>query len=249
MDDDRSSIGRIAAARARTVAAASARIEFVSDDTWEMPPMPHRRRGGIMRPVRAVAKAARKRLLKAVTRNFDLRHQSAEGVIDLERRRYMLDYGSFALLYAEGKEWSGRSGRLLSTLPPFELELPSPLWLLDILTGLTAATDDGAEEVRGTPCRRFTATVDLSRASKLTPGGIAVPLLARFEDLLALPVAVCIDGEQRSSRRVRRTLTCGGRGSHGTPSTSAGTATTKATRRSLTSHLPGATSTSRQRPA
>jgi hypothetical protein len=141
-----------------------------------------------VRPVISVAKATGKRMLNAATRAFDFRHRSAEGVIDLPRRRYMLDYGSYARLYADGKEWDGRSGRLLSTLPPDGHELPTPLWLLDILGGLTAATHEGAEDVRGTECGRFTATVDVSRASRVTPGGVAVPALRRFEDLLALPV-------------------------------------------------------------
>jgi hypothetical protein len=75
--------------------------------------------------------------------------------------------------------------------------------LVDILAGLTAATDEGTDDVRGTPSRRFTATVDLSRASRITPGGVAVPMLmrGRFEDLLALPVEVCVDDEH--VRRVR----------------------------------------------
>lgn len=201
MDDDHAAIERIGHAYERTRAAASARIELSTDHTWEMPPVPKRRRGGLMRPVTSAAKAAGKRLLRAAERRFDFRHQTAEGVIHLEERRYMLDYGSYARLYADGKEWHGRSGRRLSTLPPDEQGLPTPLWLLDILAGLAAATDEGAEAVRGTPCRCFTATVDISRASKLTPGGVAVPVLGRFEDLLALPVEVCIDDEH--VRRVR----------------------------------------------
>jgi hypothetical protein len=117
---DRPAIELVADAHTRTLAAATARIELLIDDTWEMPQRPRRRRGGLMRPVTSVAKAAGKRLLKAATRRFDVRHQSAEGVIDFRHRRFMLDYGHYARLYADGKEWSGRSGRPLSTLPPDE---------------------------------------------------------------------------------------------------------------------------------
>jgi hypothetical protein len=203
MDDDRPAIEVIADARERTLAAVSARIELFIDHTWESPPVPRRprrRRGGLMRPVRAVAKMAGKRLLKAVIGDFDFHHQNAEGVLDLDRRRYMLDYGSYARLYADGKEWDGRSGRRLVTLTTDVDVVPTPLWLLDVLAGVTAATDEGTEDVRGTPCRRLTATIDVS-ASKLTPGGVAVPTLARFEDLLALPVEVWAD--DRHVRRVR----------------------------------------------
>lgn len=114
MDDDHAAIERIGHAYERTRAAASARIELSTDHTWEMPPVPKRRRGGLMRPVTSAAKAAGKRLLRAAERRFDFRHQTAEGVIHLEERRYMLDYGSYARLYAAGKEWHGRSGRRLS---------------------------------------------------------------------------------------------------------------------------------------
>jgi hypothetical protein len=75
------------------------------------------------------------------------------------------------------------------------------LWLLDLLAGLTVATDEGGADVRGTACRHFSTTVDVSRASNVTPGGVAVPRLRRYEDLLALPVAVWIDDEH--VRRVR----------------------------------------------
>jgi hypothetical protein len=83
-----------------------------------------------MRPVTSVAKAASKRLIEVATRGFDVRHESAEGVIDSRQRRFMVDYGHYARLYADGKEWRGRSGRRLSTLPPDEHKPPGPCgWL------------------------------------------------------------------------------------------------------------------------
>jgi len=201
MEDTRPAIEALADAHARTLAAGAARIELVAEQIFDWPQMPRRRRGGLLRPVGRLAKAAGKLLLKAATRTHDFRHVSSEGVVDFAGRRYMLDHGSYAQLYAGGRHWDGRSGRPLATLPPEEDKLPTPLWLLDILAGLTAATDEGTEDVRGTSCRRFAATVDLSRASKATPGGVAVPKLARFEELLALPVTVWIDDAH--VRRVR----------------------------------------------
>lgn len=198
MDDIRPAIDAIAGARERTLAAASARIELLIDHRWEMPPLPRRRRGGLARPMLSLGRAAGKRLLKAATRHFE--HQRAEGVLDLAGGRYMLDYGSYACLYADGKEWGGRSGRPLATLSPGEGP-PSPLWLLDILSGVTTATDEGTEDVRGTPCRHIGATTDMSRASRATPGGLDVPARGRFEDLLALPVEVWVDDTH--ARRVR----------------------------------------------
>jgi hypothetical protein len=57
----------------------------------------------------------------------------------------------------------------------------------------------GLDELRGTACRHLYATADLSKASRETPGGLAVRSLGRFEDLLVMPVEVWID-----SARVRR---------------------------------------------
>ncbi len=46
------------------------------------------------------------------------RSLSAEGVVDLVGRRLMMDFGSYAVVLTEGRRWSGRSGRAISTLPP-----------------------------------------------------------------------------------------------------------------------------------
>ncbi len=105
----------------------------------------------------------------------------------------MLDYGSYARLYADDQEWDGRSGRELRTLPPDRHALPTPLWLLDVLAGMVEASDEGTDDVRGTTCRRLAVTVDVSRASRATPGGVAVPAVGRFENLLALSLLAWID--------------------------------------------------------
>jgi hypothetical protein len=178
-------------ALAGTRAAGSARVELASESSWDLPAFVQRRRGGLLRPVIDAGKAAARRPLE----------QTCEGVVDLDGRRYMLDYGSFARLYADGHEWSGRSGRAIATLSGADRSLlASPLWLLDVLTGATAALEEGTETVRGTPCRRLATMVDLGVASGRTPGGIVVPRM-RFEDLLAFPVNAWIDDAH--VRRVR----------------------------------------------
>jgi hypothetical protein len=99
---------------------------------------------------------------------FDFRPQTAEGVIDVTGRRYMLDYRHYARLSADGQEWDGRSGRAIATLPPNREAVPTPLWLLDLLAGLTEAIDLDTEDVRGAPCRRLATKADLSRAPLTT---------------------------------------------------------------------------------
>jgi hypothetical protein len=188
-------------AREQTLVAGSARIELLVERAWEMPVMPYRRRGGLLRPILSAGKSGAKRLVKVAARDLDFRHQTSEGIIDITGRRYMLDYGSYARLYADGQEWDGRSGRALATLPPDASAVPTPLWLLDLLAGVVGASETGTDEVRGVTCRHLAGTADLSRASQAAPGGIAAPGRTRFEDLLALPVEVWIDDTQ--IRRIR----------------------------------------------
>jgi hypothetical protein len=195
------SLTGLQAAHQSTLELVSARIELVSDRGWEMPSMPNQRRGGVLRPLLKGTKWAAKQLLANATRDFDFRHQSAEGVLDMTARRYMLDYGNFARLYADGQEWHGRSGRAIATLPPDAGALPTPLWLLDLLSGLTDAIDVDTEHVRGARCRHLAAKADLSLAARVTSGAVAVPACARFDDLLALPVDVWVD--ESHIRRIR----------------------------------------------
>jgi len=179
----------------------AARIELLIDWAWEMPMMPYRRRGGVLRPMLNAGKSGAKRLVKFAAPDLDFRHQTSEGIIDITGRRYMLDYDSYARLYADGNEWDGRSGCALATLPPSATALPTPLWLLDLLAGVVGASETGTDEDRGVTCRHLTGTADLSRASQAAPGGIAAPGRKRFGDLLALPVEVWIDNAQ--IRRIR----------------------------------------------
>lgn len=199
MDDEASPAEHVAAAYERTIAATLARIEVVFDATWATPSRPRRRRGGLLGPALSLGSAATRSLLEHVSQRFA--HLRAQGVLDLQRRRYMLDHGGYARLGADGNEWAGLPGGAISTLAAEEPNSPTPLWLIDVLAGLTAATTAGNDIVRGTPCTHLHATVDLSRASRLTPGAVAVPSVDRFEDVLALPIEVWIDDQH--IRRVR----------------------------------------------
>ncbi len=204
MDDDRPLTETIASSLERTRAAARARIELSIDHSWETRPAPKRqgrRPSRLRRLAGMLVWAAGKRAFKALTRGLDPRHLVARGVIDLGRRRVMVDFGAYAESYADGEKWGGTPGQPIAESPPSDQDRPTALWLLDILAGVTDATAAGAEDVRGTPCRRYEATVDIGRASQRTPNGVAVPELGRFEELLAFPVEVCVDDAH--VRRVR----------------------------------------------
>ena len=196
-------LAALESARVRTLAAASARIELLVDHTWAMPQMPRRRRGGLLSPVIRIAAATGKEMVTHALAGIDFRHQSAEGFMDFGERRYMLDYGHYARLFASGQEWDGRSGRALATLPPDEHTLPTPLWLVDIVSGVAIAADEGTDDVRGRPCRHLAVRTNLGSASAATPGGVAVPARRRFEDLLSLQADVWID-----DLHVRRIAVC-----------------------------------------
>jgi hypothetical protein len=186
----------VAAAYERTIAATIARVEVCFDATWAMPARSRRRQGGLLGPAISVVSRS---LLKHVSQKFA--HLRAEGVLDLQRRRYMLDYGGYVRLGTDGKEWAGLPGAAISSHSAEEPSSPTPLWLIDVLAGVTAATTVGNDIVRGTPCTHLRVTVDLGRASKLTPGAVAVPSVDRFEDVLALPIEVWVDDQH--IRRVR----------------------------------------------
>lgn len=187
-------VATIHAARDRTIATGTARITCTTDHTWAWPQMPAQpRRGPVQRAVRGAGKAAGKGLWRVLARGKDFRHQGAEGVIDFAGRRFMIDYGSYAMLQASGQLWSGRSGRALSTLPASAARVGSPLWLLDLLDGLTGASDLGTEEVEGQTWQHWTTTADLAAASAELPDGMATPANDRFEDLLRLPLDVWVD--------------------------------------------------------
>lgn len=172
-------VAAIRTARDRTTATGAARIICVTDHNWSLPERPAQpRRGPIQRAVRGAGKAAGKGLWRVIARGKDFRHQSAEGVIDFAGRRFMIDYGSYAVLQIDGQQWSGRSGRALSTLVALPSRVGSPLWLVDLLGGLTDAVDQGTDEVEGNTWRHWTATADLAVASAGLPHGMSSPASA-----------------------------------------------------------------------
>jgi len=124
------------------------------------------------------------------TQGADPRHQVGQGVLDLPGRRSMLDYGSYAVLQAGTHEWSGRSGRALDTLPTSPPRIASPLWLVDLVAGVTTAVDQGTDEVDGQGWRHLRASASLAKASSRRPEGMASPARARYEELEELPLKV-----------------------------------------------------------
>lgn len=116
-------------------------------------------------------------------------------MIDLTGRRSMVDHGDSAHLQIGTQEWSGLSGRALDTLPATPPRPASPLWLIDLLGGITTAEDRGVEDVDGQQCRWIAATASLIEASARIPDGLASPARDRVDDLLSLPIEVWLDAD------------------------------------------------------
>lgn len=195
MSDD---VAAIRAARERTIAAGSARVSRVTDSSWTWPAFPakgnrHPAWGPILGAGRFAWSLVGRPVWRAATRGVDVRHMTAEGIIDFTGRRFMIDYGSYAILQVGSQEWDGRSGRALSTLPASAARVGSPLWLVDLVGGTTGAENLGVDHVQGREWRRYLATASLAEASADVPAGMASPGHDRFEDLLRLEVEVWLD--------------------------------------------------------
>jgi hypothetical protein len=182
----------------RTLAADSARVEFVREFHWSRPPdsFPRRRRrGGLLRPVMKLLKVAIRALWRRWTHGMSFGRVAAEGIIEPAKRRYMLDYGEHAEVQVDGESRAGRSGDDTDTGGVFIGPASRDLWwLLEMLRGVTGVNADGDELVRGTSCRRLSASVDLSVASAASENGLRPPSVERFEELLALPLTVWVEG-------------------------------------------------------
>jgi hypothetical protein len=213
--------GGVAAAREivacaeRTLAAPSARIQL--DKELGFPPEAWPRPDGLPGVMWRVAGDTAKLVATAwlhlthrpeATGGLGFGHTVGVGIAEPARGRYMIGYGSWAVLYADGKIFGGRSGRALQTLPndPGLERLEEVLWLLRLLPGTTDAALEGTDTLHGTLCQRLAARVDLARASAASGAGLRPPPVGRFEDLRALPVTVWIDGQHIRRIRFRRGL-------------------------------------------
>jgi hypothetical protein len=148
LDGDRA-VRFIAGALARTRAAGGARIELRIGER-PVPATIQQPIGVLRHPMRSFARWVVKAGSAA---------RSTEGVIDLRARRYMLS-GPYAQAYVNGRHHGGAPGRSLASLTVHRNGAAFPLWLCDLLDGVTAARETGREEVRGAPCRVFSADFD-----------------------------------------------------------------------------------------
>jgi hypothetical protein len=133
-------------------------------------------------PVGRLVILAGKTLWKRVSGGLDIKHAAAAGFIEPAARRYMIDFGSYAEIGADGVTFGGRSGRSLRGLRPSSRHDGDVLWLLRLLPGTTDARFEDTETLQGTPCRQYAVQVDVARAAEadrraelLPPSGVDSP--------------------------------------------------------------------------
>ena len=191
----------------RTAKIGTARVwlEAVTDaraimDGPEMEPRPSPQPGlrGLLNRATSTAFRLVMRRLTAYASN----PRQAIGFVDFNSRRSAIDYGAYAQIVDGEREWSGRSGRARATLSEEPARGVDPLWLFDLLRGVSEALQLGNETVRGSRCERLRATVDMARVSAARPGPTPLPPGSTFEELGAVPVEVSVDAEA-FVRRIR----------------------------------------------
>jgi hypothetical protein len=191
---------QIVAAYDATAAAGLARARFEVDTGWSAAEW-GKLGGALPGWIRALGRPlvwfARWRAREA---DFDPSRHVEEGVVDLAGRRSAMRVPQgWIEVTAGGQSWTGEPGERLEDPVPADTTC-QPLWLLGLLKGTVSAALRDRVEVRGASCSAYEVAADLGRASAATPGGLAPCQARRFEDLLCLPLTVCVDDEGRIRR-------------------------------------------------
>jgi hypothetical protein len=111
-----------------TLAAPSARLACEQDiRTSRTDPRGHEAPRPTPGPVGRLARIALKRARQRFMPALDLGHMVAEGFLEAPADRYMLDFGAYAQIVADGKVFGGLPGRSLDSLRTHEQVVPQVL--------------------------------------------------------------------------------------------------------------------------
>src|SRR3954447_6835280 len=146
---ERTQTALVAEAVARTSAAGIARLWFEAvADRGSLKVLEHARAGrrdpSLRGRVGGVWDKGFELFLGQVLKRGEV--TEADGFLDLGARRSAHDYGGYAVLVDSSVQWSGRSGRDLATLDEEPARAPNPLWLFDLLRGVTEALRQKASQ-------------------------------------------------------------------------------------------------------
>jgi len=144
----------------RTLAAPGAWMELRIDTGWpERPARARPRPGPFGSLVRRAGRAAWDRIapgVDAASVREAFTHQAGAGFLEAAARRYQIDFGAYAQLYADGQLSGGHSGATMQgrhRVRRGSRQEYDPLGLLMLLRGTSEARLTGDETVRGTSCR------------------------------------------------------------------------------------------------
>ncbi len=123
------------------------------------------------------------------------------GVVDVRHRRSLLATPYFLTLEKDGQEWTSWSGRPLAELPERPAKALGPLWLFDLLRGVTGAEPfDAGGATTDAVC--LVVAADLGRAVAATGADAALPPGATYGDLNHLPLRVWIRRDDHCFQRI-----------------------------------------------
>ena len=197
---------QVLSALERTLGRGTARIVFSLTIDLSEPQRPPRPRGPLLRRLKArFAQASALSFLRFMgwlmrTRvpGIEKRPVQHSGLLDLAAHRcmYSLIGTSKVTLVVRDQRWEGEPGSPVSELTAGPAATAQPLWLLDLVRGITEAKAQGEESLGGQTTRRFTAYANLERALRAAPypmpGANASDLVV---DHKRLPLELWVDGE------------------------------------------------------
>ncbi len=198
MTDQASATEQILAALEHTVSRGSARITLrceiaLPDEVFASASRGPRQQGGSpRRRLRRAAGHAAGQVFYWGSRRV-LEHYSkpmmagADGVLDLASHRCVSRYPGLSKseLIVEDRRWYGEPGTAVDGLTAGRASATQPLWLLDLIRGVTDAQEHAPEEVDGASARRFSAQADLHRAAAAVSYRMALPSNTTYLDELA----------------------------------------------------------------
>jgi hypothetical protein len=212
----------------RTICSGTARMEYrfqvsLAEDLFSSKTRSTARKRGsrLSRLLRRLGAVAGRGLWWAVRRLVDrwTRKMAAQlhpGVVDFAGHRCM--YGPYkatrareeAVVVVEDRKWSGAPGTPLDRLAAEDAGAMQPLWLIDLLGGITEGQRQAREVLGGARCTRFAAHANLCRAGEALAYQVAVPTgIKRLGDLEKIPVELWID-EEGYLRRIQHSSGEGG---------------------------------------
>jgi hypothetical protein len=118
---------------------------------------------------------------------------SATGLMEFTPLRFMMDFGHYAVIGRDGREWKGRSGRDTASLRGARQSHGQPTWLMALAGGIVEAAEQESTPADGAPLRCYAAIADLQRAAARSRVDLALPPRRTLADLSKLDLGICVD--------------------------------------------------------